>query len=514
VIFENRPPDQDVDLRALVSVLRRQSRIITYTFLLVFGLAGLVLVSVTPTYTAAALLFVNPETKNILDPGRAVSTSPSSDNARVDSEVEILRSSAVAMAVIRNKELFRDPQFGPSPRFTQRLANAIGIAHASSPSDGVVLAKTLANFRRVITVQRKGLTYLVSVAASAQSAPLAVEIANAMAQTYIDQQVQAKVTSSLAARDVLQGEIEAARILLAGFEDRFDQFFDDNSARISSDRHPEINHLRSELSKSLTEESQLTRAKTELSLLVGENNWNGIAQTTQSEALMQLVRYRDRLLFTQPEQSEFRDRELLEAELKRLETQLEQESRDALTSLSERIELLGFSASATRSKIRGAMSVADLPPDLLTEVYALQQEASIARTQYQNLLSRMHDLETQARIQIADSRIVAPALAPVTPAFPNKTLVFLVALAASAGLGVSLAFLNEFYIGGVTSASQLSDILQVITAATIPKNPDTNKGQLSVADTVIDAPLSHYSESLRTLRAAVDQTFRTTTAPP
>lgn len=164
--------------------------------------------------------------------------------------------------------------------------------------------------------------------------------------------------------------------------------------------------------------------------------------------------------------------------------------------------------------MRQAVLSTDLSADMLTAIYAAQQESSIARAQYQTLLSRMRSLETQARIQIADSRIISPALEPITPTFPNRHLVLLAALAASVGIGASLAFLNEIYIGAVTSATQLSELLQSPTAATIPLSTEQNSGRLSVAEKIIDAPLSMYSESVRKLRAAIDQTFRTNDAGP
>ena len=508
--FNNTPTNQDVDLRAFVGALRRQYRIILYTFLVVFSVASLALIFVTPKYRASALIFVNPEVKSILEPGSQPSGPLVSENARVDSEVEILRSSAVAVAVIRDKELYLDSQFGPSPRLGQKMASFVGIAHASTLTDDQMIARTLANFDQAITVQRKGLTFMISVAAWAQSAGGAANIANAMAQTYIDQQVAAKVSASLSARDVLQNEIEAARQALAGIEINFDRFFEENSVRFAAQGHTELNHLRSELATSLTETSRLTQTKTDLSAMVSDYNWNGVAETVGDDALTQLAQYHEKLLGAQQDPSQIEEKDLLQAELARLEALLNTKAREVLTSLSISIEKQDAKTFDTRQEIRQAVTGAELSADLLTEIYAMQQGASIARAQYQTLLSRMRDLETQARIQIADSRIVAPALAPVAPAFPNKMLVLLVALAVSTGLGVSLAFLNEFYIGGVTTATQLSELVQNNTAATLPFVRNSNTGQLSIADAVIDAPLSHYAESVRTLRAAIEQTFRAT----
>ena len=58
---------------------------------------------------------------------------------------------------------------------------------------------------------------------------------------------------------------------------------------------------------------------------------------------------------------------------------------------------------------------------------------------------------------------------------------------------------------------QLTELLQVPTGAAIPHAPERNEGRLSIADRIVDAPLSVYAESVRKLRAVVDQAFRATT---
>ena len=100
--MEFRAPllEKEFDLRSVAALLRRQTKVILFTFVALFGLAAIFLISVTPKYTATALILVDPEQKNILESGPSFSTTSGLANARVDSEVEILKSDAVALAVI------------------------------------------------------------------------------------------------------------------------------------------------------------------------------------------------------------------------------------------------------------------------------------------------------------------------------------------------------------------------------------------------------------------------------
>jgi len=58
-------------------------------------------------------------------------------------------------------------------------------------------------------------------------------------------------------------------------------------------------------------------------------------------------------------------------------------------------------------------------------------------------------------------------------------------------------------VGGITSAQQLANLGPAKVVGTIPRQDQTN-AQASVADNVVEAPLSVFSESVRRLRAAVD----------
>ena len=144
---------------------------------------------------------------------------------------------------------------------------------------------------------------------------------------------------------------------------------------------------------------------------------------------------------------------------------------------------------------------------MLADLFDLQQSASVARNQYQQILTRVQDFGALANIQIADARIVSEALPPTEAASPKWKLVLLAAGFAGLAAGVALAFLNEYYIGGVTSASQLRNVLQAKVPVTIPSLA-VSKERPVFSDAIMTAPLSPYSEIFRKLRAAVDISLR------
>lgn len=498
-----------IDLKSIIELLRRQIRLIGLTVLIVLGLALAYLATVTPTFTAQSLILFDPAQKNLLD-AEQVYSSAQADNARIESEVEILRSPTTALAVIERASLITDPEFGPSIGMRERLLTAVGLGSDEVQTGETLLKSVITRFQDASTVRRRGLTYLISVQVTSEDPDRAARLANTMADVYIEAQVQAKVASSLSSRDILQAQIDAGRDAVAASDVALDQFIEINLAELQADAgNPELARLRAEL-EGLHDQQLAAKVTAEAaSVALETQDFAALATRLGDEALADLAREREQLARQLGELAEGSQQEIdLRNALAALEGNIEERAQAQIGSL--RGELTTISAQVTdfRAELRNELLRSDLSSESLAQIFELQQEAAIARNQYQTLLSRVRDLEAQAGLQVADSRVVSPALAPNNPSAPNTRLIFALALVAGLGLGVGLAFLNEYYVGGVTSAAQLRDLVHAPVATTVPLSLEKIEQQKSLADKVISEPLSPYSESIRRLRASLDQGFR------
>ena len=124
------------------------------------------------------------------------------------------------------------------------------------------------------------------------------------------------------------------------------------------------------------------------------------------------------------------------------------------------------------------------------------------------MLSRSQDLQAQADLQIADSRVVSPALPPARPSFPDVPLILGLAGVMALGSGVGIGFLFENFVGGFTGEAQVEAVTKRKLAAGVPRQRSAI-GAASLADASIDTPLSCFAESIRRIRAAVDRTTGT-----
>lgn len=503
------PMEDVIDLKSIVELLRRQIRLIGLTVLIVLGVALAYLVTITPTFTAQTLILFDPAQKNLLN-AEQVSSSAQSDNARIESEVEILRAPSTALALIDRANLIADPEFGPSIGMRQRVLTAIGLGSDELQTGDALLKSVITRFQAASSIRRRGLTYLISVEVTAEDTERAARLANTMSLVYIETQVQAKVASSLRARDVLQAQIDAGRDSVAASDQALDRFIETNLAELEADAgNPELARLRTELEGLRSAQLSTEVTAQAASAALEAEDFAALATRLGDQALVDLARERDALARQLGQIAQGSQQEIdLRTALAALEGDIEERATAQIGNLRGELSTIGAQVSNFRSELRNELLRSDLSSESLAQIFELQQEAAISRNQYQTLLSRVRDLEAQAGLQVADSRIVSPALAPNNPSAPNTRLIIALALVAGLGLGIGLAFLKEYYVGGVTSAAQLRDLVRVPVASTIPLTLDAVDFDGFVAEKVLTEPLSPYSESIRRLRATLDQGWR------
>ncbi|MBU1175691.1 MAG: hypothetical protein KKH72_09850 [Alphaproteobacteria bacterium] len=502
--------ENELDLKALVSTLRRRWRMIAVTFAVVVGVALITTFALTPRFTATAQIYVDVAGRDLLDPSVDAS-SASTASSKVDSEVEIAKSQKVLLDVVSSLSLVNDEEFGVKLGMTDRLMTWIGVARTELPSGTEALNQVMDKLAGAVSVRRLGLTFLIEISATSADPEKSAQIANAVASAYISSQVSAKVENTLMARDVLKGRLNSASNEVASAEQSFDDYISNNIDALARDAgRADIALLRDELGDAIREREQQSALAEQIQQSIGSSDWTSLADSLQDQALAELASQRDELV-GQLEQAESGSQQQIDlrAELDRLNTEIVGYSQTRLKTIRQDVITSEQSATTLRQQLRSSVLASDLPSTVLTQIYGLQQDAEIARQQYQTLLGRVRDLDAQSDVQVADSRLVSQALSPSSPSFPNSRLILILAGIAGLGLGIGLAFLWENYVGGFTTDAQVEGLLHLEVAAVIPMHPLTlkniEKGEIrSPADLMYLAPMSTYAEAIRRLRANID----------
>ncbi|WLA67669.1 Wzz/FepE/Etk N-terminal domain-containing protein [Bradyrhizobium diazoefficiens] len=170
--------------------IRRRLLIILLTSLATLSTALFYLIAAVPTFTADAQIVVDSKAA----PGDAASVS-----TIVESQIAIIRSENIALAVIGKLGLAEDPEFarrdGALRRTLRSISRQLGWTKPETQLSAMRYA--VESFERKLSVKRVGLTYIVEVTFDSTDPERAAQILNTLADTYIAAQMDAKYISAL-----------------------------------------------------------------------------------------------------------------------------------------------------------------------------------------------------------------------------------------------------------------------------------------------------------------------------
>lgn len=448
------PPPVELDLERTTITLCREGRLIALSACLGIALAFLFIITVSPLYRAEALILVAPSEQNPLSPLPQAMPNNAMLSARVESEVEILRSEAMALAVVGASDLVLDPEFGPQLSTIAKLRVALGLPSQSPPAQGKLVQDTVAKVMGARDIRRRGLTSVIAITITAKDPTRAADLANQFAETYVTEQIRAKVTASTLQRDALQAHVTKAHLALSQSEERLDRYLLTQASGQSG-----ADAVSNAVAQNL-QQIEATRRATSQAYFASQEallskDWARLSELVDSAALKALAaQYQSletQLQRTAPGPADFDMKQALSS----LEAEIETEAGRAFLTLTQDIETSEYALNQQRASLGETLLETDLPSEALAEIYALQQQAQLARAQYQSALRRMSDLAAQTEVQVADARLVSAALPPAAPAFPTVGLTLALGGAVFMVLGMLLALLRDQRNPKLRSAAHL-----------------------------------------------------------
>ena len=193
-----------------IGFARRQLPI--FVFILACSLVlGIVYLFTAPArYTAHAMLLIDSSRLRVLQQQQGPVGDIPLDTAQVETQVEILKSENIGLAVVKELHLTEDPEF------TKASGGILGFvfnlfASSEAQSEEQLTRKALRTFLQGRSVSRVGRTYVLDIGFTSLSASRANGIANAIADAYIVDQLEAKYQATRRAGAWLQDRIKELR---------------------------------------------------------------------------------------------------------------------------------------------------------------------------------------------------------------------------------------------------------------------------------------------------------------
>lgn len=500
----------EIDLLRIVGVLWRRK------FLMLSVAAPIALAA--GIYALLAQSVYSAEAKVLFEPNYAVASGADfqSGNAlsRMESEVQIARSEEIILNVIRDLNLAADVRFDRRGRSLDTIADQLTSADLSQSDAIQSLERIRRQVESMVDVRQLNRSTLLNFSAETLYPELSASLSNSFADNYISSQINSKVTSAVESLRVVRAAVEEAGEQLEQSQKSLSQYLLDNAQEISfQSGNVDIALLADDLETTQAAVNQAVASKERLQDLVARGNFEAletefavssgddILAELQAQVYFELESQRRDIVEKVQSQGATED---LRARLDGIEAEISSLANERLDQLIEEAAVQQEKRASIRGQLEVEIFSADLPPEIASDLFKLQSDATSSREQYVNLVDRADELAVQTRTQVADSRIVARATIPLRPSGPNRSGIFAIGAVLGLVLAVGAALLVDLIWGGISSGKELEERLGTERYAMIPRLKLSKKS----AQELFNDPFGTFAESLRMLRSEISKSAK------
>ncbi|MBB4200298.1 hypothetical protein CCR94_08395 [Rhodoblastus sphagnicola] len=524
------------DFREALNFAWRQWKFILGVLALAILLAAIQLSRQTPLYTANALLLLEPNRSKPLAQDMAPIEMPF-DITTIESQIAVIRSSALLRRVVVKEKLVSDPEFGVSPMapgagmlasiksfFGGKPDADAAAKKASSRSEvgsdqaSAEVIATIERLKGALNVARAGQALALNVSITSADAGRAARLANAVADAYVVDKLDARFEAAKRASTWLSERLVELRQQLRASEEAVTQFRVDNNlvpsnAANVSLTQDQIAQLNGRLVAARAEAGE-KKARLELlqRIQASGGNISALPDVMNSGAIADLRKQENDVSRQEAElRARYSDRYPavvnLRAQLADIHRAINAEIARLTNNIKNEYELAEAREDAVERTLREATGQNDIDNAKAITLRELERTAAVNKSLFENFLQRAKITEEQSTFEAREARVISPALAPSAQSWPKTGNVMLVAAFLGLLAGVGGAYLIEILNAGFTTPHQVEELLDLPLMASISKMEArdlTADGQIvSIPQYPFVKPLSRFSEAVRSLRSAI-----------
>mgnify|MGYP006395081643 CR=1 FL=1 len=479
---------EEIDIFALLGALWRGKVTVLACMIVALGLgAYYAFVVATPKYASAAALALELRNEPVVDI-EAVVGGASTEDAAMNTEVEVIRSREILTELVRQMDLTDDPEFNealqPEPLFTiDPIILAVRAALGGEtdpepmiPPEEAELIATVDEVREAISASVQRNTYIFDITVTTGHPLKSRHMANRLAEIYIADQMGQKFAATETAVEWLSERVSELGIELRNQEDRL-KLFRTETDLVSLETVEALNRqladARDRLASARAEVSVAEAGLERVAELRAAGDTAGLAEVFGDPALNRLVAGG-------------------QTATARIET-LTTRDETALTRLRQQTETLENSVARLEADVLRQS-------ESLSEFEQLEREIEATRTLYETFLTRLKETTVQRGLQQADSRILSAAV-PGTYIAPRKGVLLILAGTLGLLVGAALVFVRQFLNKGYRAADELEADTARPIIGQIPIMPIKRRDQLLTY--LNDKPTSPAAEAIRNLRTSI-----------
>ena len=513
----------DLDLKnALMSVWRHKG-IVFWSMLVCAFLAAAVVLSLTPVYTATVKVLLLDQKEPTFGMAGLETTS--------EDQIAVVTSNIVAERVIEKFNLAADPEFNealqpvpawrayvpklPRPQWLMDLLGRQKPERTEDLEGRVQRERIVGAFLDRLQVMAVPNSSVLDISVSSERPAVAAALADAVAQSYLQQRLEDKfnevqrTTGWLGERIAeLRKQVEVAEAAVEAFRRQSGLVGPNPGETVLSQQ---ITQLSSELITARTQRAEREARRDQLQRLarLGGANVSSAGEVLNSPLINSLIQQEveiKRRLADLGQEYGRRHPQFVnaQAELTDIQSKIGEEIRRVAQNMDNEVIAAREREQFLQSSVRELEAkLADTNSSAVT-LRALERDATAARTTLETFLQQFQQFKVQddAQSQQPDATIISTAALPNYPSYPRKTLAVLAAAAIGGMLGVVLALFRERFDSVFRSSEQVEQFLDLPVVGQIPDLRRTRRvRRRGLPVYVMENPTSAVAEAIRGLGA-------------
>ena len=485
-----KPPD----LLAWWRVIRKRRWTVLTAFSVLFAAVLVGSIKEKPVYQAKALIEIDKENPSVANPQELFLLDEVSD-AYLETQYKVLTSDDLAERVIHQLGLDRQAEFLPSTLAWpwSMTASAAAAFPPPPPKDSAavpdlsVRETVLTRFRSRLDIRPIRRSRVVEIRFDSQAPELAARTVNAVAENYIQKNLEARWDAAQKASEWLSQQLRDLKAKLENSEDDLQKYVADNGLLFleteKGDAESIVNQSVREVQEELTRAQADRMEKESIFRLVQSGEYGSLPGVLDNKLLQDLT---FRLADLQREQAQlattFTDNypkvKQTQSQIAEIQSSLERERWRAAQKISNDY----FAALRREKLVREAFAEKQAEANQIAEKSVqygiLSREVDTNNGLYEGLLERLKEAGVSAGLKASNIRIVDPGTVPYKPIAPNYPLNLGLAAFLGLGLGICMAFLKEHLDQTIRYSQDVFHFLGVPVLGFIPSMSARNGKKL------------------------------------
>lgn len=516
-------------LTSYLDIIRRQFPTMVAIVAACVILALLYLFTAAPLFTSTAQMVIDTRKVQLFQQ-QSVLGDIAIDSATVETQVEILKSENISLAVIRDLHLIEDPEFsGGSTGLVGAIVGSLTglLSSGHAPSDFELTRKALGVFANNRTVRRLGLTYVMEIGFTSRDPAKAARIANAIADAYIVDQLEAKYQATRRASVWLQDRIKELRTQASAAQKAVVDFKSANNIIDTGGKglmnQQQLSEVNSQLimthAATAEAKARLDRLTDILKQDIPDAN---VGDALKNDTIVKLrAQYVDMASKESIWSAKYGRDHLAAVNLRTQMAEIKKNIQDELRRIQESYKS-DYDIAVTRedsikASLNNLVSESQLTNQAQVQLRELESTAQSYQAMYDNFLQRYMESVQQQSFPITEARVISAATTPLVKSAPKSLIILGVALLGGLVLSFGAATARELSDNVFRTTSQIDEqlgascvaILPALSApvrAALPRtlHPQKNNPAPDLLRYVVDNPLSRFSEAIRSLKVAID----------